>query len=181
MARLSPREDLLSLLFNLGAGEYRNEDFYLNNAGCLFFSKEPSVRFIHTGVVCGLYKGTGKTTILDRKEFNGTLTENVDASLLFLKQHLKLRFEITGVDARRREKLEIPEVALREAIINAVTHRDYFEKGAQVMIEIFDDRVEISNPGGLPRALPPDQFGKRSVCRNRPYPQCPRRSRMQTA
>ena len=168
LSRLSKKDDLPSLLYNLGAGDFRNGRFYLNNAGVLFFSKQPAARFIHTGVVCGLYKGRDKAVILDRKEFTGSLTENVDAALVFLKQHLKLRFEITGAQAMRKEIPELPEVALREAIINAVTHRDYFEKGAQVMVEVFDDRVEISNPGGLPKALPPEQFGKRSVCRN-PY------------
>jgi ATP-dependent DNA helicase RecG len=61
---------------------------------------------------------------------------------------------------------EIPEVALREAVVNAVCHRDYFEKGANVMVEIFDDRVQITNPGGLPKSLTPEKFGTLSVCRN---------------
>lgn len=67
---------------------------------------------------------------------------------------------------RREEILDIPEVALREAVINAICHRDYFEKGAQVMIEIFDDRVVISNPGGLPKGLNRKKFGKVSMARN---------------
>jgi ATP-dependent DNA helicase RecG len=57
-------------------------------------------------------------------------------------------------------------VALREAMVNAVCHRDYLEQGAQVMVEIFDDRVEIYNPGGLPQGLSEKDFGRRSVCRN---------------
>lgn len=61
---------------------------------------------------------------------------------------------------------ETPELVLREAIVNAVCHRDYFEKGANVMIEVYDDRVEISNPGGLPSGLTPDTFGTKSVARN---------------
>ncbi len=111
-----------------------------------------------------LYKGTEKLTVLDRKELRGNLIQNVDDALLFLKKHLNLRYEIHST--RRKEILEIPEVALREAVINAICHRDYFEKGAQVMVEIFDDRVEISNPGGLPKGLTPDKFGKRSIAQN---------------
>ena len=75
-------------------------------------------------------------------------------------------WEITSQSTQRKEILELPEVALREAVVNAVCHRDYLEKGAQVMVEIFDDRVEIYNPGGLPKGLPADELGKRSVCRN---------------
>jgi ATP-dependent DNA helicase RecG len=47
-----------------------------------------------------------------------------------------------------------------------VAHWDYFEWGANVMVEIYDDRIEISNPGGLPKGLSPEEFGKRSVLRN---------------
>jgi ATP-dependent DNA helicase RecG len=47
-----------------------------------------------------------------------------------------------------------------------VAHRDYFERGANVQVDIFDDRIEISNPGGLPKGLKPENFGKYSVARN---------------
>ncbi|MCK5096537.1 MAG: winged helix-turn-helix transcriptional regulator [Desulfobacteraceae bacterium] len=67
---------------------------------------------------------------------------------------------------QREEIPEIPEVALREVIINAACHRDYFQKGANVMVEVFDDRVEITNPGGLPSDLRPEEFGTKSVVRN---------------
>ncbi|MCI5211194.1 MAG: HTH domain-containing protein, partial [Candidatus Electrothrix sp. ATG2] len=56
--------------------------------------------------------------------------------------------------------------ALREAIINAVCHRDYFDKRSLVMVEVFENRVEISNPGGLPTGLKPEDFGTKSVARN---------------
>ena len=117
-------------------------------------------------VICALFKGTGKAYILDRKEFNGSIIENIEESLLYLRQHLQLRWEITNASSRRQEILELPEAALREAIVNAVCHRDYLQEGAQVTVEIFDNRVEIYNPGGLPKGLKPEEFGTRSVCRN---------------
>jgi ATP-dependent DNA helicase RecG len=61
---------------------------------------------------------------------------------------------------------EYPMRALREAITNAVMHRDYFETGANVFVEIYDDRIEISNPGGLPKGLSKEELGTRSVRRN---------------
>jgi len=54
----------------------------------------------------------------------------------------------------------------KEAVINAVAHRDYFEKGANVMVEMFDDRIQITNFGRLVKGLKPADFGKKSVLRN---------------
>jgi len=71
-----------------------------------------------------------------------------------------------GPNSQKLTKYDIPEHALREAVVNAVCHRDYFNKSANVMIEVFDDRVEISNPGGLPSGLNPEDFGTKSVVRN---------------
>jgi len=85
--------------------------------------------------------------------------------MIFLKRYLAVRYEMTG-EPRRREIPEIPYEALREAVINAVAHRDYFEKGTNVMVEIFDDRIEITNFGGLVKGLRPEDFGKKSMPRN---------------
>ncbi len=65
----------------------------------------------------------------------------------------------------RKEQLELPEEALREAIINAIVHRDYFSTG-HIQIDIFLDRIEISNPGGLVKGLAEKDFGKVSLPRN---------------
>ncbi|MEA3448749.1 MAG: ATP-binding protein [Bacteroidota bacterium] len=61
---------------------------------------------------------------------------------------------------------EIPEIALKEAIINALSHRDYYDKGGRILIELFDDRLEITNPGGLVSAIRPNEFGTKSSSRN---------------
>jgi predicted HTH transcriptional regulator len=67
---------------------------------------------------------------------------------------------------RSEEVPEYPMRALREAITNAVMHRDYFEMGANVFVEIYDDRIEVTNPGGLPKGLSRSELGTRSVRRN---------------
>lgn len=164
LSSISGALDPESLLQNLDSIVVAKTKIFFNNAGLLFFSKDPISHLFYCSVICALYKGNEKLTVLDRKELRGNLIQNVNDALLFLKKHLNLRYEINST--RREEILEIPEVALREAVINAICHRDYFEKGAQVMVEIFDDRVEISNPGGLPKGLTPEKFGKRSIARN---------------
>jgi ATP-dependent DNA helicase RecG len=166
LAGIQSRENIETLLLNLDAGDYHEGRFYLNQAGVLFFANEPTFKLFHVSVICALFKGTGKVTILDRKEFSGSLIENIEEALLFLKKHLQLRWEVTNASTRHQEILEIPETALREGLVNALCHRDYLEEGAQVTVEVFDDRVEIYNPGGLPPGLKPEEFGTRSVCRN---------------
>jgi len=131
LANISSKLDTANLLLNLGAADYKDGQLYLNQTGVLFFTKEPTQRLFHVSVVCALFKGTGKAYILDRKELTGNLLENVEEALLFLKKHLQLRWEITSESTRRKEILELPEVALREAMVNAVCHRDYLEQGAR--------------------------------------------------
>ena len=65
----------------------------------------------------------------------------------------------------REEVLELPEPALREAVVNAIAHRDYFST-AHIQVNIFSDRVEITNPGGLPADLSLKEIIGRSIPRN---------------
>lgn len=164
ISKITKTLDDYAILENLGVLAYRNQKPFLNNAGLLFFSDQLSPHLFYATFTCALYKGNEKLTILDRKDYTGDLVSNIEDTILFLQKHLNLRYEITSM--RRKEILEIPEVALREAVVNAACHRDYFEKGANTMVEIFDDRVQISNPGGLPKGLTPEKFGTRSISRN---------------
>ena len=120
--------------------------------------------FRHAGIVCALYKGTEKAYILDAKEMNSDIVSNVDDTMVFLKKHLRIRYKIESL--QRENILELPEDALREAVVNAVCHRDYFEKGARVMVEIYDDRVDIVSPGGVCKGITPENFGTISITRN---------------
>ena len=164
-AGISRVMDSVDILHNLGVVEKQAGRVLFNNAGIVMFARNLDHHYRHTVVTCALYKGTEKVTVLDRKDFNSDLVTNVDNAMVFLKQHLRLRYEFDG-SPRRIEIPEIPYEALREAVINAVIHRDYFEKGANVMVEIFDDRIEISSPGALVKGLSQADFGKKSMLRN---------------
>ena len=165
LAGISKVLDAPDILSNLGVAEKQEGKVIFNNTGILFFSKNLQDIYFHTAVTCALYKGTEKVDVLDRRDFNEDLISNIDGAMIFLKQCIPIRYEMTG-KPRRKEIPEVPYDALREAIINAVAHRNYFERGANVMVEMFDDRIEITNPGGLPKGLRPEDFGKRSVLRN---------------
>ena len=140
-------------------------DKKLTNLGVLFFAKDIDFIMNHALVDCILFQGADKVKILDRKQYKGNLIENIESALSFIQRHTNTEYVITG-KARREEISDYPETALREAIINSVCHRDYFEKRCHVTIEIFSDRVEIYNPGGLPSGLDPKKFGTKSVPRN---------------
>ena len=165
LSNISPVVDTPTILQNLGVAEKQGGEVIFNNTGILLFSKSLEKIYRHTAITCALFKGTDKVTVLDRKDFNDDIVSSVDNAMLFLKQHIFVRYEFDG-SPQRIEIPEIPFEALREAVINAVCHRDYFEKGANAMVEIFDDRVEISSPGGLVKGLDKKNFGKKSILRN---------------
>lgn len=165
LSGISKIMDNQTILINLNVAEKQEGKIIFNNTGILFFAKNLQEFYPHTAITCALYKGTEKVDVLDRRDFNEDIIFNINSAMNFLKQHIPVRYKMTG-SLQRQEIPEIPYDALREAIINAVAHRDYFEKGSNVMVEMFDDRVEITNFGGLPRSLNPKDFGKKSVLRN---------------
>ncbi len=151
------------ILANLSLGAFIKKKFKLNNAGILFFAKEPEKFFRHNFITCVLYKGKERLNIIDRKDFKNDLLTNYDNGIGFLKQHLKVQYIIKGAGPRK-EVLELPEEALRESLLNAIAHRDYFEEGFGIFVEIFDDRVEITNRGKL--LFDKKKLGKISFPRN---------------
>jgi len=137
----------------------------IKNGGALFFGNAPE-QFIDTAVIrCIAFDGTNKTNIIDDKVYGGALIKQYEQTMQWLKGKLSVRYEIEG-SGPRKEIWEIPETAFKEAIINALSHRDYYDKGARITIELFKDRVEISNPGGLISAISLAEFGTKSHSRN---------------
>jgi Predicted transcriptional regulator containing an HTH domain and an uncharacterized domain shared with the mammalian protein Schlafen len=110
------------------------------------------------------FKGVTKVAIIDRKDVGDDLLTQLNEAMVFIKRHLSIRSDIIEFD--RKDTYEIPLEALREAIINAIVHRDYSVTGTSLMIEFYDDRIEIVNPGGLPEGLKEKDLGKISVRRN---------------
>jgi len=135
----------------------------MTNAGVLLFAGKV-VRFHRqASVICALFQGTGKTKILDKQEFDGGIPESYENTVSYLMSHLNTEYVIRG--GPRQEILELPEDALREAVLNALVHRDYRSTSC-VQIHISLDRVEIINPGGLVPGLKMKDLGRVSRPRN---------------
>lgn len=139
----------------------------LTNAAVLFFAKNVQSYIDHAIIRCVLFKGVDKRYILDAKEITGNLIVQYEEALKYIISKLNLRYEIENQKGGpRKEILEIPETVFREALVNALCHRSYYDRGAVTMVEIYDDRVEISNPGGLISAITQQEFGTKSFSRN---------------
>lgn len=143
------------------------KEHFLKNGAVLFFSKNPEQYFEKAVIRCIAFEGIDKRYIVDDKIVTGSLYDQFLKSMQWLKTKLDIRYEIESSGSHPRKELwEIPETVFKEAIINALAHRDYYDKGARITIELFDDRIEITNPGGLVKGIPKNEFGKRSLSRN---------------
>ncbi|MBR1517538.1 MAG: putative DNA binding domain-containing protein [Bacteroidales bacterium] len=160
-AGLSPDIPAEQVLENL---QVLDDENVVRRGGVLFFGRAPERFFFHAVIRCVVFKGTEKILILDDKTFAGPLPKQYAKAMEWIQSKLSVAYEISG-PGPRREVWEIPLSVFKEAIINALSHRDYFEQGANITIEVFDDRVEVSNPGDL-LPIVARNFGRRSLSRN---------------
>ena len=115
-------------------------------------------------MTCLLFKGTSKVNVLDRKNFAGGIVADIEESMRFIERNTRTAYRIEKL--QREDIPQYPVAALREALTNAVMHRDWFIEGANVFVEIFEDRIEVSSPGGLPKGMLPEDLGNKSLRRN---------------
>ncbi len=157
----NPEQSLRNL--NLLEGER------LKNAGVLLFGKRPQRLFPQAQVRIGIFRGT---EILDSHDFTGTLWDQLNGAMERFRQVLKVRFDIQVEEPsleglQRKEIWEYPLEALREAVVNALIHRDYTYP-ADIQIRLEADHLEVWSPGELPPPLTPEAlYGPHSsVLRN---------------
>lgn len=134
------------------------------NAAAMFFSAAPERLFPHAVVRCVHFKGNDKVHIIDDKTFSGSLYHQYLDTMKWIESKLAVRYIIEDAGPRK-EVWELPLAALREAAVNALCHRDYYEQGATIMVELYDNRLCVTNPGGLLPEVEKD-FGHKSVSRN---------------
>lgn len=97
-------------------------------------------------VQCALFKGTNRSVFIDKREFGGSLYTQIEEAYQFVLKHINLGAQINGLI--RKDVYELPVKAIREAIVNAITHRNYMDNSC-VQVCVYDDRVEITSPGML--------------------------------
>jgi ATP-dependent DNA helicase RecG len=159
-----PDMPLSDLLIGMGAAVEEAGEIIPTRAGILCFAKNPQESIPHSQVRIARFKGTSTTHFIDRADLRGTLPEMIDAAEQFIRRNTRLAAKIVGF--RRREATEYPFEAIREAICNAVCHRDYRLEGATIRIMIFDDHIEVNSPGGLPPGVTLSNIERKHVLRN---------------
>lgn len=121
--------------------------FYPTNTALLFFGKNPTEYISHHEIRIARFQGTSRLSMIDSQEIKGPIYKMIEEVEVFFKRNTRLANKI--VEFKRVDIPEYPFEAIREAVVNAIAHRDYARTGSPIMIAIFDDRVEVRNPGGL--------------------------------
>lgn len=135
------------------------EDNAYTNLGQLL-----SDQCVHT-IRAAVFQGSKKTVFRDRTEISGSLLKQLEEAYQFIDRYNRTHAEIVGL--KRIDTRDYPVEAIREALLNAIVHRDYSSSGS-TLISIFDDRIEILSLGGLPKGISEnDMMIGVSVLRNR--------------
>ncbi|MFA5151577.1 MAG: ATP-binding protein [Clostridia bacterium] len=122
----------------------KNSDGLYTNLGLIF-----SDQCIHT-IKLAIFQCINKLTFKDRKEFSGSILKQIDDVFKYIELFNRTRSEFSGL-----ERIDIPDYpveAVREALLNAITHRDY-SYSSSTLISLFDDRIEFVSLGGLPKGI----------------------------
>ena len=99
---------------------------------------------------------------LDNQRIEGSIPEMLEGAIRFVKKNMKIKTIINPDNGHREDRTDYPITAVREAVLNALVHRDYstYTEGMPIQIIMYEDRMEIRNPGGIYGRLTVDQLGK---------------------
>ena len=128
--------------------ELVTKDKKVTNAGLLLSDQG---MLVQSRIFCTRWKGLVKGSIdgdaIDDKEYTGSIISLLENAEIFIKNHSRIGWEIKGM--KRIEMEDYPVRAIREAIVNAIIHRDYQIIGSEIHIDMYDNRLEITSPGGM--------------------------------
>jgi predicted HTH transcriptional regulator len=119
--------------------------------GILLFGKNRLRHFPDAVIRCVRFKGISKAQIIDHATYDSYLPQAYEHAMHFITRNTRTEALFQGhTISARIDQPEYPPVAVREALINAIVHADYAIPQSPILVAIFDDRLEISNPGGIP-------------------------------
>ena len=134
--------------------------------GVLLFGSNKEAILPDAKIKCARFKGLSSSIFLDNLEINSGLVRAVEEVIQFIRRHTKQGLEIGAISHKAKD--EYPEIAIREVVINAIVHTDYSIKGMNILVGIYDNRIEVTNPGGLPFGISMEHiFSGVSKLRNR--------------
>lgn len=145
--------DTMTVLRNLALVNAQGE---LVNAAALLFAGSPQRFFPQAQLQCARFAGISSVQFIDEATYAGPVFSQLDDALKFVTRNTKQAIRITG-KPEHDVVPEYPVEAIREAVINAICHRNYSETGT-VQVRIYDDRLEVWNPGTLPPELTIEQL-----------------------
>lgn len=168
LPRLAHVDDATALC-RLGITTTAEPDAPLTLAGLLTFGEYPQRWFpqLMVSVVVHPAETDSRVRFIDNVSARGSIPEMVETALAVLQRHLSVR-AVMG-DFGRSDESEYPLEAVREAIVNAVMHRDYspVTRGTQVQVDLFPDRLQVRSPGGLYGGVVVDDLGEEGVSSSR--------------
>lgn len=130
-----------------------NNRYYATNGYQLLDGKLDD--YPDAAIQCAVFKGTSRNVFITRKEFKGSIDEQVESAYSFVLEHIDMGARIFGLI--REDIYELPLRTIREIITNAVCHRSYLASG-KVQVALFDDRLEVTSPGMLDSDLTIEQM-----------------------
>ncbi len=133
-------------------------------AGVLLCSNSPEQWLPHACIVATRYRGTDRASgQLDAQTIGGPLDKQITQALAFAVRNMRVA---ARKDPARQDLPQYSQKALFEALVNAVIHRDYSIRGSRIRLAMFEDRLELCSPGGLPNNLTVESMGDRQSTRN---------------
>lgn len=163
-AKISSTEELL---FSVGATDREGAP---TTIGVLLFGKNPQMFFPQSGIVFVKFSGTeprgedGGIGYGRRDEITGPLARIIERAWNVVFEEMRVGATVNQL--QREEVTEYPRFAVREALVNAVAHRDYRISGRRIEIRMYADRLEIISPGGLPGYMTLDNLVEEHFSRN---------------
>jgi len=127
-------------------------------AAVVLFGKNPLPQFPQCEIRLARFRGITKSEFIDNRQIQGHAFALLRHAEAFFDMHVGIASRIVPGRMRREDRPQYPPEALREAVVNALCHRDYSEAGASIGIAIFDDRLEVWSWGRLPRDLTPEKL-----------------------